>query len=87
MKLITFEIRMSHVNGPAHDWWQIGHERVSEANATYEAARLMANTRYRNVQVTDDPHDHHPPEAIVTSTSGLAQYCGVDGCTWSWDYD
>lgn len=87
MKLITYEIRMSHVKGPDHDWWASGDSRVRESHLEATLERMEASGRYRNISVKDDPHEGHPPDRIETSASGLAQRCTVRGCSWSWEYD
>jgi hypothetical protein len=86
MRLIHFELRMSHIDGPDHDWWTDADTRVRPEQEAEEVARMLAKPEsYRNVWVEDDPHDQHR-NTVQTSTSGLSQWCRVPGCTWSWEY-
>ena len=83
MRLIHYEIRMSHVNGPNHDWWAAGDTRVTAEQEPAEVRRMVQSDSYRNVWVEDDPHDDHPTDAIQSSMAGLSSWCTVEGCTWS----
>lgn len=87
MKLITYEIRMSHIDGPDLDWWARGDKRIAPERAGEEALRMQLSDKYRNVAVQDDPHDQHTFADIQRSLAGLSEWCTVEGCTWSWDYD
>lgn len=87
MRLIHYEIRLAHVNGPDHDWWAEGDTRVTAEQESRKVARMTRSPEFRNVWVEDDPHDDHPADAIQGSLAGLSAWCTVPGCTWSWDYD
>lgn len=86
MRLIHFELRMSHIDGPEHDWWTPGDERVTAEQESREVTRMVRSDRYRNVWVEDDPHDDHHG-TVKRSLSGLDAHCTVPDCTWFWSYD
>ena len=85
--LVTFELRMRHVSGPDFDWWQGSDKRVPASRVDEVVANMMENDRYRCIAVQPDPHEGHSDADIARSTSGLASWCTVPGCTWHWDYD
>lgn len=86
MRLITYEVRLSHVEGPEHDWWAPGDTRVSDDQVEAELDRILASDRYRYVAVQDDPHDLHTESDIQRTSAGLHAWCKVEGCTWFRDY-
>ena len=87
MNLITYEIRMAHVKGPAYDWWQKSDSRVPDSRLYAELQRMRSSDHYRNIEVGPDPHDSHPASAIDYGITGMYVDCTVPGCTWSKDYD
>jgi len=87
MNLVKYEILMKHVDGPEHDWWTKGENRVTDFSLVPTLKWMEDSPAFRSITVEPDPHDNHSPADLDHGMTGMYVDCTVPGCTYSKDYD